>query len=110
MQQLKQWLAVRIVIYKIQKNLIMELIGISDNIRMILQNSESEPGYDLLAAVKDLGAWVEERAKARELPEMDGGRTAQKIIVTSSAYPFIISEDGKARYQIQMRLEYYKEA
>lgn len=47
------------VIYKIQKNLIMELIGISDNIRMILQNSESEPGYDLLAAVKDLGAWVD---------------------------------------------------
>lgn len=47
------------VIYKIQKNLIMELIGISDNIRMILQNSESEPGYDLLAAVKDLGTWVD---------------------------------------------------
>lgn len=47
------------VIYKIQKNLIMELIGISDNIRMILQNNESEPGYDLLAAVKDLGAWVD---------------------------------------------------
>lgn len=47
------------VIYKIQKNLIMELIGISDNIRMILQNSESEPCYDLLAAVKDLGAWVD---------------------------------------------------
>ena len=47
------------VIYKIQKNLIMELIGISDNIRMILQNSESDPGYDLLGAVKDLGAWVD---------------------------------------------------
>ena len=47
------------VIYKIQKNLIMELIGISDNIRMILQNRESDADYDLLAAVKDLGAWVD---------------------------------------------------
>lgn len=47
------------VIYKIQKNLIMELIGISDNIRMILQNQESDADYDLLAAVKDLGAWVD---------------------------------------------------
>ena len=57
---------------------------------------------------EDLTAWVEEKARARELPAMDKGRTAQKIVVTSTAYPFIVSEDGKARYQIQMRLEYYQ--
>lgn len=56
---------------------------------------------------EDLTAWVEQKAQKRELPEMDGDRTAQKIIVTSTAYPFIVSEDGKARYQIQMRLEYF---
>lgn len=56
---------------------------------------------------EDLTAWVEQKAEKRELPEMDGNRTAQKIIVTSTAYPFIVSEDGKARYQIQMRLEYF---
>lgn len=55
-----------------------------------------------------LTAWVEQKAQARELPEMDGNRTAQKIVVTSTAYPFIVSEDGKARYQLQMRLEYYQ--
>lgn len=59
---------------------------------------------------EDLTAWVEQRAKARQLPTMDEGRTALKIVVTSNAYPFIVSEDGKARYQVQMRLEYYKEA
>ena len=55
-----------------------------------------------------LTAWVEQKARARELPEMDENRAAQKIVVTSTAYPFIVSEDGKARYQLQMRLEYYQ--
>lgn len=55
---------------------------------------------------EDLTSWVEGKARKRELPSMDKGRTAQKIVVTSTAYPFVVSEDGKARYQIQMRLEY----
>ena len=57
---------------------------------------------------EDLTAWVENKSRSRELPIMDKGRTAQKIVVTSTAYPFVVSEDGKARYQIQMRLEYYQ--
>lgn len=57
---------------------------------------------------EDLTAWVEKKARARELPAMDKGRTAQRIVVTSTAYPFVVSEDGKARYQTQMRLEYYQ--
>jgi hypothetical protein len=57
---------------------------------------------------EDLTAWVEKQARARKLPTMDKGRTAQKIVVTSTAYPFLVSEDGKARYQIQMRLEYFQ--
>lgn len=69
----------------------------------IAQNVEN------LKFFEDLTAWVEERAKTRNLPKMDGGRTAQKIVVTSTAYPFVVSEDGKARYQMQMRLEYFKE-
>ena len=57
---------------------------------------------------EDLTKWVENKARSRSLPVMDKGRTAQKIVVTSTAYPFVVSEDGKARYQIQMRLEYYQ--
>ena len=47
------------VIYKIQKNLIMELIGISDNIRMMIQNKEDDVDYDLLGEVRKLGEWVD---------------------------------------------------
>ena len=54
-----------------------------------------------------LTAWVEDQAQLRNLPTMDGGRTAQKMIVTSTAYPFDVSENGRARYQMQMRLEYF---
>ena len=57
---------------------------------------------------EDLTAWVEKKARAREFPAMDKERQPLKIVVTSTAYPFIVSEDGKARYQIQMRLEYYQ--
>lgn len=57
---------------------------------------------------ENLTAWVEQKNKARELPIMDKDRTAQKMIVTSTAYPFVVTEDGKARYQLQMRLEYFQ--
>lgn len=56
---------------------------------------------------EDLTQWVEQKAQARELPVMDKERTAQKIVVTSTAYPFIVAEDGTARYQLQARLEYF---
>lgn len=55
---------------------------------------------------EDLTSWIEEKAQKRELPLMDEGRTPQKIVVTSTGYPFMVTEDGKARYQMQLRLEY----
>ena len=57
---------------------------------------------------EDLTAWIEKQSRARNFPTMDKGRQPLKIVVTSTAYPFIVSEDGKARYQIQLRLEYYQ--
>lgn len=42
------------VIYKAQKNLIMELIDVADRIRMIIEDSENVENYDILSAVKDL--------------------------------------------------------
>lgn len=56
----------------------------------------------------DLTEWVEDKARLRELPGMDGNRKAQRIEVLSTAYPFVVSEDGKARYQIQLKLEYFQ--
>lgn len=68
-----------------------------------------EQNIENLQFFEDLTAWVESKASARELPEMGANRIPLKIVVTSTAYPFIVSEDGKARYQIQMRLEYYQQ-
>lgn len=56
---------------------------------------------------EDLSKWIEEKTQKRDFPTMDENRTALKIVVTSNAYPFDVSEDGKARYQMQMRLEYF---
>lgn len=48
------------LLYKLQKPLIMEIIGIADNIRMILQEQEKENNYvSLIEAVKDLEQWVD---------------------------------------------------
>lgn len=56
---------------------------------------------------EDLTEWVEKQSSAKNLPKMDKGRAAQKMVVTSTGYPFDVSEDGKARYQLQMRFEYF---
>lgn len=58
---------------------------------------------------ENLADWIEGKARARQLPELGESRTAQKIVITSSAYPFLVTEDGKARYQMQMRIEYYQQ-
>lgn len=47
------------VFYKLQKGLIMELIDISDNIRMMLQDNEQQADYDLLGAVEGLNKWLD---------------------------------------------------
>lgn len=57
---------------------------------------------------EDLTTWIEKQAHARNLPTMDNGRKAQKIVVTSSGYPFDVTENGMARYQMQLRLEYFQ--
>lgn len=51
------------VIYKTQKNLVMELISISDNVRMILHNKEMDSEYDLLEGVRELEQWVDASLK-----------------------------------------------
>lgn len=47
------------VFYKLQKGLILELIDISDNLRMMLQDNEQQADYDLLGAVKGLNKWLD---------------------------------------------------
>ena len=68
-----------------------------------LQNIQNSAFYELLAD------WVETRSMSGILPELPDGMEAQQLEVVSSGYLF----DGtmtNARYQIQLRLLYFKEA
>ena len=63
---------------------------------------------DNLAFYEGFSAWVLAQDRARRLPDLGEGRRAQKIEVTTSGYPFLVDEHGTARYQIQLRLEYFQ--
>jgi hypothetical protein len=68
-----------------------------------LQNIQNSAFYEQLAD------WVETRSVSGILPELPDGMEAQQLEVVSSGYLF----DGSmtnARYQIQLRLLYFKEA
>lgn len=68
-----------------------------------LQNIQNSAFYELLAD------WVETRSMSGILPELPDEMEAQQLEVVSSGYMF----DGSmtnARYQIQLRLLYFKEA
>ena len=67
-----------------------------------LQNIQNSAFYERLAD------WVETRSMSGILPELPDGMEAQQLEVVSSGYLF----DGSmtnARYQIQLRLLYFKE-
>lgn len=68
-----------------------------------LQNIQNSAFYERLAD------WVETRSMSGVLPELPDGMEAQQLEVVSSGYLF----DGSmtnTRYQIQLRLLYFKEA
>lgn len=68
-----------------------------------LQNIQNSAFYERLAD------WVETRSMSGVLPKLPDGMEAQQLEVVSSGYLF----DGSmtnARYQIQLRLLYFKEA
>lgn len=68
-----------------------------------LQNIQNSGFYE------ELAEWVESKSEAGDLPEMPEGMEATKMQVISSGYLY----DGSlanARYQIQLRLVYFKEA
>lgn len=67
-----------------------------------LQNIQNSAFYEKFAD------WVETKNQSAELPELPDGMEAEEIEVVSSGYLF----DGSmknARYQIQLKLLYFKE-
>ena len=73
-----------------------------------LYDQNIEQNLSNLEIFEKLTEWVENKVAVKDLPLLDNDRTALKIEITSSAYPFVVTEDGKARYQIQLVLYYFK--
>ena len=69
----------------------------------VLQNIENSGFYEHFAD------WIEEKNKACGFPVLGSNLQARKIECTSTGYAFQTDED-RARYQIQLRLTYFKEA
>ena len=65
---------------------------------------------DNLSFYEDFAQWVEKqnRRTGKHLPRLAAGRDPQRVEVTSTGYPFLVDEQGTARYQIQMKLTYYQ--
>lgn len=63
---------------------------------------------DNLTFYEGFATWVLNQSRRRQLPELGEGRMARKVEVTTSGYPFQVDEHGTARYQIQLRLEYFQ--
>lgn len=63
---------------------------------------------DNLAFYEAFAEWVLQQNQTKNFPQLGTGRTARKIEVSTSGYPFQIDENGTARYQIQLRLEYFQ--
>lgn len=61
-----------------------------------------------LAFYEDFARWVEGQSRERVLPLLGEGRTARRVEVATSGYPFLVDEHGTARYQIQLKLTYYE--
>lgn len=68
-----------------------------------LQNIQNSAFYERLAD------WVETRSMSGVLPELPDGMEAQQLEVVSSGY-LLDGSMTNARYQIQLRLLYFKEA
>ncbi|MBQ4086998.1 MAG: hypothetical protein IJC78_01980 [Clostridia bacterium] len=57
---------------------------------------------------ENLQAWMEKVSRAKQLPKLGDGLTAQRMEVTSCGYMFSNNEHT-ARYQVQCKVIYYKE-
>lgn len=68
-----------------------------------LQNIENSKFYE------DFAHWIEQMNRAKSLPEMPDGMQPLKMLVLSTGYLFDGSMSN-ARYQIELALQYYKEA
>lgn len=62
---------------------------------------------DNLGLFETFAEWLEEQNRARHFPDLEAGRSVQKMEVTTSGYVFAPDTDT-ARYQIQCKMTYFQ--
>ena len=76
--------------------------------------SREDFGQDFFQNIQNIGfyddfsKWLEENTKNDILPDLGPGKTPSRIKAISNGYAFQTDVD-KARYQVQIKLEYYQE-
>ncbi|MFA6867425.1 MAG: chloramphenicol resistance protein [Clostridia bacterium] len=68
----------------------------------VFQNISNSGFYE------DFANWIEEQNNDDNLPLLDEGYESQEIKVLSPGYAFQVDVD-KARYQVELRLKYFKQ-
>lgn len=66
------------------------------------QNTDNHSFFEALST------WLDEQRRKRTFPIIGDGRKVMSIDINSTAYPFVVDENGTARYQIQLNMIYYQ--
>lgn len=69
----------------------------------VLKNLENAGFYE------QVSGWIQQQSRAGNLPQLSGGRVAQRLETRTGGYLFDGAEDA-ARYQIQCALTYFQPA
>lgn len=70
---------------------------------------EQEQLQSNAAFFEDLELWVGNNEIFGVLPDLGAGRKPRSLTINSSAYVFVVDDNGTARYQLQMELIYLQE-
>lgn len=62
-----------------------------------------------LGFFEELETWLEFQRGQKHLPALGDGRTCISVEILSTAYPFSVTPDGFAQYQVQMKMTYLQE-
>ncbi len=74
-----------------------------------LKEDDIGQNLEIHAFYEGFAQWVEAQNKiGGRLPHLAAGRSAKRVEVTTSGYPFFVDEHGTAQYQIQMKMTYYQ--
>lgn len=76
----------------------------------VFHGNKIKQNMDNLEWYESFSRWVRaQNQRPKHLPDLGEGRTAQRVTVSTSGYLYQVSEEGRARYQIQLKLIYFEQ-